>query len=90
MTDHPVRYRVTITETARRERQRLTPQIRERVDRAMQGLTEEPRPRGVRKLAGSQNDYRIKVGDYRILFEIADDERVITIWRVAHRREVYR
>lgn len=90
MTNPPIHYRVTITQTASRERQRLTPQMRDRVDWAMRGLAEDPRPRGVRKLAGSQSDYRIKVGDYRILYEIADDEHVITIWRIAHRREVYR
>ena len=47
-------------------------------------------PPGCRKLAGSKNDWRIRVGDYRVVYEIADEIRVVRINRVRHRREVYR
>lgn len=42
------------------------------------------------KLAGKSHDWRVRVGDYRILYEVDDEERSVVIWRIAHRREVYR
>ena len=85
-----MRYRVTVTNTAARERKRLDPQVRNRIDAALLALQKEPRPSGVRKLSGSQSDWRIRVGDYRILYEVDDDQLLVTVWRIAHRREAYR
>ena len=56
--------------------------------RAIVGLAEQPGPVGAIKLAGGGNDWRIRIGEYRIVYEIGND--AVTIWRVAHRREVYR
>jgi mRNA interferase RelE/StbE len=56
----------------------------------LQGLATNPRPSGCRKLAGSVHDWRIRVGDYRVIYEIADAVRIVRINRVRHRREVYR
>jgi mRNA interferase RelE/StbE len=53
-------------------------------------LATNPRPPSCRKLAGSKNDWRIRVGDYRVIYEIGDDIRIVRINRVRHRREVYR
>ena len=50
---------------------------------------DEPRPRDARKLRG-RDDYRLRVGVYRVLYEIDDENRIITVFRVRHRREVYR
>ena len=61
---------------------RIIPQIRR--------LAENPRPLGCRKLTGSKNDWRIRVGDYRVLYEIDEKARAVRIMRVRHRREVYR
>jgi len=83
-------YRVTITSTAVKERKRLDTTSRKRVDAALVNLLENPRPHGAKKLAGSQHDWRVRVGDYRILYEVDDSGRLITVWRIAHRREVYR
>jgi mRNA interferase RelE/StbE len=83
-------YRITLTGTAVKERERLDETVRERIDRAIRSLGEAPRPPGVKKLAGSQRDWRIRIGDYRVLYEIDDQQEVITIWRIAHRRQVYR
>jgi mRNA interferase RelE/StbE len=83
-------YRVTMTATAVKERKRLDATSRKRVDAALKGLLENPRPSGAKKLSGSQHDWRIRVGDYRILYEVDDEGRLITIWRIAHRREAYR
>jgi mRNA interferase RelE/StbE len=61
--------------------------LNDRIIAAIQKLAQNPRPSGCRKLAGTGNDWRIRVGDYRVIYEIAD---VIRVDRVRHRREVYR
>jgi mRNA interferase RelE/StbE len=53
-------------------------------------LGNNPRPPGCRKLVGSKNDWRIRVGDYRVIYEIADAIRIVRVNRVRHHREVYR
>ena len=56
----------------------------------IKALAENPRPSGCRKLTGSKNDWRIRIGDYRVLYEIDEKARAVRIMRVRHRREVYR
>jgi len=53
-------------------------------------LKDNPWPTGVRKIIGSKNDWRIRVGDYRVIYEIDDKSRVVKVFRVKHRKEVYR
>ncbi|MEE8583940.1 MAG: type II toxin-antitoxin system RelE/ParE family toxin, partial [Acidobacteriota bacterium] len=60
--------RVKITPTALKERKRLEQGIRKRIDSALKSLGKAPRPAGAKKLAGGRNDWRIRVGDYRILY----------------------
>lgn len=57
---------------------------------AIEALAGEPRPIGCKKLAGSEHTYRIRVGDYRVIYDIHDDELVIFVVRVRHRRDAYR
>lgn len=57
---------------------------------AVIALLPDPRPAGVKKLAGSGSDWRIRVGEYRILYEVDDPADTLTVFRVAHRREAYR
>lgn len=83
-------YRVSLTATAVKERKRIDSVVRVRIDRALRSLQLEPRPVGVKKLTGKEQDWRVRVGDYRILYAIDDDRQQITIWRIAHRRDVYR
>ncbi len=83
-------YRVRLTSTAEKERKQLPVPLRSRIDSVIEGLKTNPRPPGVAKLSGSDNDWRIRVGDYRIVYEIDDSAKVVTVWRIAHRREVYR
>lgn len=61
-----------------------------RIRTAVEALREDPRPSGSRKLTGSDDQWRIRVGDYRVVYEIADDVLIVTVVRIAHRREVYR
>jgi mRNA interferase RelE/StbE len=81
---------VTLAATAVKERQRIDSVVRKRIDQTLQGLLSEPRPSGVKKLSGKYQDWRVRVGDYRILYEIDDDQQLITVWRIAHRPDVYR
>ena len=64
--------------------------LRERIDDAVRQLADQPRPPGVTKLAGTSHDWRVRVGDYRVLYEVDDEDRKVVVWRIAHRREVYR
>jgi len=54
------------------------------------GLYEEPRPHNSKKLKGSGSKWRIRAGDYRVLYEIDDLQKIVKIYRIAHRKEVYR
>ncbi len=83
-------YRVLLERSVEKDLARLSSEIHERVIAAIQALATNPRPPGCRKLVGSKNDWRIRVGDYRVIYEIADKGRVVRVNRVRHRREVYR
>jgi mRNA interferase RelE/StbE len=83
-------YRVLLERAAEKDLSRLSAAIHDRVIAAIQALANNPRPPGCRKLAGSKNDWRIRVGDYRVIYEIADQIRIVRVNRVRHRREVYR
>ena len=69
-------YRVLLERAAEKDLSRLGSQVHDRVIAAIQALATNPRPPGCRKLVGSKNDWRIRVGDYRVLYEIADEIRV--------------
>jgi mRNA interferase RelE/StbE len=83
-------YRVLLERAAEKDLSRLSTEIHARVIAAIQALANNPRPPGCRKLAGSKYDWRIRVGDYRVVYEIADAAREVRVNRVRHRREVYR
>ena len=83
-------YRVLLERGAEKDLTRLSTGIHDRVIAVIQGLATNPRPPGCRKLAGSKLDWRVRVGDYRVVYEIDDRIRVVRVNRVRHRREVYR
>ncbi len=83
-------YRVLLERGAEKDLTRLSSEIHDRVIAAIQGLATNPRPPGCRKLAGSKHDWRVRVGDYRVVYEIEDRIRVVRVNRVRHRRNVYR
>jgi mRNA interferase RelE/StbE len=83
-------YQVVVERSAEKDLRRLAPDVRPRVIAAVAALAKNPRPAGSRKLAGTKHDWRIRVGDYRIIYEIADAIRVLRINRIRHRREAYR
>jgi len=82
--------RVLLERAAEKDLGRLSAENHRRVVDAMQALARNPRPPGCRKLVGSKHDWRIRVGDYRVVYEIADEIRIVRVNRVRHRGEVYR
>ena len=83
-------YSVTIAASAAKDIRALDEVMKRRVGRAIDALADNPRPSGVDKLKGDDNVYRIRVGDYRILYQIADRQLIVLVVRVRHRREVDR
>ena len=83
-------FSVLLERAAEKDLARLPARIHDRVIAAIMGLGKNRRPVGCRKLAGSKNDWRIRVGDYRVVYEIAEAVRIVRINRVRHRKEVYR
>ncbi len=68
----------------------MSAEVRERVVAAIQGLSRTPRPVGCRKIVGSRSDWRLRVGDYRVVYEVDDAAREVRIMYVRHRRDAYR
>ena len=73
-----------------RELAKLPIDVRQAVADAISALAHEPRPPGVKKLSGSKGSYRIRVGDYRVLYTIADRVLTVVAVKVGNRRDVYR
>lgn len=82
-------YSVRIKRSAAKELAGLPRQDRARIITRIQALAREPRPAGCEKLS-RQERYRIRQGDYRILYEINDDVLIVMVVKIAHRRDVYR
>ncbi len=85
-----VAYTVEFRPSALRDLKALSGEVLQRVARKIDALAENPRPQGVEKLSGSESAYRLRVGDYRILYEIRDRLLLVAVIRIRHRREVYR
>jgi mRNA interferase RelE/StbE len=82
-------YSVVIRRSAAKEIELLPLKDRRRVVARIQGLASDPRPAGSEKLSGDEK-YRLRQGDYRILYEIVDRELIVTVVKVGNRRDVYR
>ncbi len=82
-------YLILLERSAERDLKRLSADVHDRVIEAIKELAGNPRPPGCRKLVGSRNDWRIRVGDYRVIYEVADAIRIVRVNRVRHRREIY-
>ena len=84
-------YRLEVSPAADRDLERLKRRIQrrnfERLRTAVRSLADDPRPHGVRKIEGAERAYRIRVGDYRVVYEICDKESLVLILQVARRTE---
>jgi mRNA interferase RelE/StbE len=82
-------YRIEWKHSALKELKHLPKDVVARIMRAVGRLPENPYPSGIRKLVGSENSYRIREGDYRILYSIVSSTLIIEIIRIGHRKDVY-
>ncbi|SKB12007.1 Addiction module toxin, RelE/StbE family [Planktothrix sp. PCC 11201] len=83
-------YTVRFKKSAAKELRGLDIDLQLRISEAIDCLSLEPRPEGVVKLKGGDNSYRIRIGDYRVVYIIDDQDRIVRIMRVRHRRDAYR
>ena len=86
-------YKLQIERNAERDLKHLkksSPAAFSRVISHISALKNNPRPTGVRKIVGSESDWRISIGKYRVIYEIDDRQKAVYVFRVKHRREVYR
>lgn len=82
-------YQLLINNSAQKQLDKTVFTIVKRISIKILDLKNNPRPAGCKKL-NNEKGYRIRIGDYRILYEIDDKKKILIIYKVAHRREVYR
>jgi mRNA interferase RelE/StbE len=85
-----VSYRVEFARAAEKDLRRIDAQRVPKIVAAVEALASNPLPEGCKKLAGSERTYRIRVGDYRVLYEIEQGVLVVLVIRIRHRKDVYR
>lgn len=86
-----MRYALLLEGRAERELKTLSNEILMRVDAKLRALAVNPRPRGAQKLEGKEAEgWRVRVGDYRILYRIVEEQKMVWVYRIKHRREAYR
>jgi len=83
-------YSIIVTKSIQKELDNLPNEVKERVYTKISQLADNPRLEGVKKLKGYENEYRLRVGDYRVRYEIIDKTQTVLLLQCKHRREVYR
>ena len=83
------KYVLEIKQSAQKELDALDDALFSRIDRKILALAETPRPAGCKKLKGYKDQWRMRVGDWRVLYVIDDAAKLVSVTRIAHRREVY-
>jgi mRNA interferase RelE/StbE len=85
-----VTFRITFAPSASRELRKFDSPVRRRLQAAIELLAENPRPPAAIQLVGGSGEWRVRTGDYRIIYEIRDEELLVLVLRMGHRREIYR
>ena len=83
-------YAVVFARSARKELQNLDPQVSRRIIKQIEALVTDPRPSGVVKLEGATDLWRIRVGQWRVVYRISDRDRLVDVVAVRHRSDAYR
>lgn len=83
-----MKYRVTLSPAAARQLRKFDPQVRRRLQAAIDLLADEPRPPAATRLVGGSGERRVRTGDYRIIYEINDGQLLVLVLQAGHRREV--
>jgi mRNA interferase RelE/StbE len=82
-------YSITLAPSAARQLRKFDPDVRRRIQAALELLAVEPRPPAAIRLVGGSGEWRVRTGDYRIVYEIKDGQLLILVLRIGHRREIY-
>ena len=82
-------YRVALAPAAARQLRKFDPQVRRRVQAAIELLATEPRPPAATRLVGGAGEWRVRTGDYRIVYEIEDERLLVLVMSAGHCREIY-
>ncbi|WP_287933145.1 type II toxin-antitoxin system RelE/ParE family toxin [Arthrobacter sp.] len=82
-------YSVKVAPAAERQLRKFDPPVRRRIQAAIDLLAENPRPPKAIQLVGGAGEWRIRTGDYRIIYEIHDDRLIVLVLRTGHRRHIY-
>ena len=83
-------YTIITPRSVRKQLDALPDEVYNRIARKIEQLAEDPRPDGVVKMKGSDNEYRIRIGSYRVRYEIDDEELIILLLQCKHRKDAYR
>lgn len=82
-------YRIEVAPRAIRQLRKLEPSARRRVQAAIELLAEQPRPSGAKKLVGGNGEWRVRTGDYRVVYEVRDDVLLVLVVAIGDRRDIY-
>jgi len=83
-------YKVFITRTAEKQLKKLPVDLQRKIAAIIFSLSVEPRPFGSKRLSGSTSSYRIRAGDYRVIYDVYDQEVVVSVLKIGHRRDIYK
>ena len=83
-------FRIEWKKSTRKDLRKLPSAMVDKIIGAVEGLAENPFPHGVEKLSGSEHAYRLRLGDYRVVYEVVAESKLVEIQRVRHRKDVYR
>jgi len=83
-------YNITFARSARKELEKLAPLLIHRIFPKIQSLAESPHPKGCKKLQGENRLWRIRIGDYRVVYSVDDHGKNIDIVAIRHRKDIYR
>jgi mRNA interferase RelE/StbE len=83
-------YKVLITKTAEKQLKKLSADHQRKIAAMIVSLGIEPRPFGSKRLTGTKNTYRVRTGDYRIIYDIFEKEVLVSVLKLGHRKDVYR
>ncbi len=83
-------HEIYLEQVAERDLKRLSAEDFHRIISRIKALAKNPRPSGCRKITGSESDWRLRIGEYRVIYEIDDKAKAVRVMGVKHRREAYR
>lgn len=81
-------YEITLAPAAARQLRKFDPQVRRRIQAVLALLADEPRPPAATRLVGGAGEWRVRTGDYRIVYELHDNQLIVLVLRLGHRRDV--